>query len=152
MPDDTVAEAPQTEEPDVPVEELEARNAEPGIESILNLAALLTLARANRKLHEEEEAVIQKKLLPLMQGIDLHGVRLRDGTAVRRRWNPNRPTIDPGKLAAKCADYKEFIESKVVVDQAKLRSAYPELWRELGGKLTEGVAVYEPKKGKPGGA
>jgi hypothetical protein len=140
-----VSEADETpkEESDTP---LEALIQDPSMADVLSKADLLLAARSARKKCEQTEAEVMEELLPLMRAKELHGVRFADGTAVRRRWSPNRPTIDPVKLTAKLADAPEFIEAKVVVDQARLRAAYPELWRELGGKVNETIVVAEPKK------
>jgi hypothetical protein len=138
-----------TEEPDTPIEDLQQEVPQkPRIQVALVGARALARARADRQGLEAEEERLAARLLPVMVELELHGIRLEDGTVVRRRFNPNRPTIDPTKLAARCADYAQFVESKVVVDQAALRAAYPSIWTELGGKVKEGVAVYEPKARK----
>jgi hypothetical protein len=139
------AEAAEPE--DTPIEELASRS-ETDIGVLLELARQLVRARMQRKQAEVAEEAVAEALLPMMRGKELHGIRLTDGTAVRRRWSPNRPTIDPVKLAAKCADAPDFIGVKVTVDQQALKEAYPGLWREFGGKERETIVIAEPKKGK----
>jgi hypothetical protein len=133
------------EEPDIPIEELAAK---PGMGDIVARAAVLVDSRRALKELEERVDRQEEELLPLMREKELHGIRLPDGAAVRRRWNANRPTIDPVKLVGRIADARDYFEVRVVVDQAKLHQEYPSVWGELGGKSTEGIAVFEPKKAR----
>ena len=136
------AEGAPQEEPDVPSEELDE----------MGMSAVVALAEAVVERHREFKAVLadiqrlEGALLPAMREKELHGIRLQDGTAVRRRWSPNRPTIDPVKLAAKLADAPDYIEVKVTVDQQRLKVDYPELWREFGGKAKETIVVAESSR------
>lgn len=132
----TDAEAPPVEEPDTPAEEV-AKTFPELVERAQRIVELRTDLKNVQAVIDKEEA----ELLPLMQARELHGIALPDGAKVRRRWSSNRPAIDPVKLAAKLADATDFLRVETKVDSGALKEAYPELWREFGGRSKEGIVV-----------
>lgn len=128
-------ETPKDEEPDTPEEEV------PFPDIVAEAGALAGLRRMIKDLEDAEEKQ-RAKVLHLMQQVSqLHGIRLRNGDAVRRTWSVRATKkVDPARLRELMADADRYIREEV--DLPSLRKDYPSVWERAGAvKRTETVAV-----------
>jgi len=141
MSDETTAAAP-IDEPDTPSGELDQR----GFGNLVALAEKVAELKAEISALERDYEKELPGLVAWMKEQSVHGIRLPDGTAVRRAWSVHATAKpDPAKLRGILADAPEYIVE--VVDMAKLREAYPTVWEALGkAKREETIAVRRLKK------
>lgn len=136
----TESEAPPSkadEEPDTPIEEIRA-----SLPDVAKEASALAVLRSRIKALESEYEEQRKRVLGLFRQVPrLHGIRLGDGTAVRRTWSVRTTAKpDPARLREMMADADEYIHE--VVDLPSLRRDYPSVWERAGKvRREETVAV-----------
>lgn len=118
-------DAPPTEEPDTPSEEVAKLSPE-----LVDRARLLAADKRHLdKLQEQYEEDRAKLMHEMVEVPLLHGIRLPNGDAVRLTWTTSQSKIDPAKLKEVLADAPLYIVE--VVDAKRLAKDYATVWHQM---------------------
>jgi hypothetical protein len=143
----TDIEAAPQEEPDTPEEEVLAT-----FPVLVDIAEEIAEVRRKQNDLEKREKDLREEILEKWtQMPNLHGIRLKNGDAVRRTWSvrtTQKP--DPARLRELMADASNYIVE--LVDLPALKKDYPTVWEQAGRvKRTQTITVrLKGETPKPG--
>jgi hypothetical protein len=116
---------------------------------LVDLAHELAHSQRTVRYLEERAAALREEMLLAMKSFapTLHGIRLKNGDAVRKSHTTSQSKVDPTKLRARLADAPDYITTVEVVDADRLKADYGAIWRELANpKTRENITVTLAKE------